>query len=158
MKYADSRVGLVDFVWTGSNPREPALPEDPGTAHAVTDDCDLKFRPYQHSRNSRRPTEVNDIDFGTTRRAACGKIVRVTLPMRFDDEDPSACKRCAESMTVRHDSPEAWRRQQQEMYRRWRKRDERRQNEEHETRFDLYDEMDREEAVRLDDHASRPRE
>ncbi|NKT05171.1 hypothetical protein GS485_11075 [Rhodococcus hoagii] len=151
MKYGDSRVGLVSFVWTGSDPKEPALPEDPGTAHALTDDCDLKFRPYLHSKLSRRPTEVTDIDFGTTRRAACGKIVRVTLPMTFDDDDPSTCRRCAELMVVRNESPAAWQRQQQEMYRRWRKRDERRQSEEHEVRFDFYDEIDRAESIELHD-------
>lgn len=126
MKYPDSRSSLVHCRWTRASDGQsiPTLADEPGIAHALTDDCDLRSPKLQRFAKSWSIANVTDIDFDSgTRRAACGKIVRVILPIEFNDGDPSACPHCARSMKLRDENYSAWREDQRSMYERWHRQD-----------------------------------
>lgn len=106
MKHPDSRTGLAryDLVRSADGIDTPTFPADPGKAHAVTEDSIYTESDRRFGRVTRTLDTVPGTDFDWEYTAECGRMVKVLLPIAFDDSDPDACPACAELMSAKNRS------------------------------------------------------
>ncbi|MFC9995783.1 hypothetical protein [Nocardia sp. NPDC127526] len=109
MKYPKTNAALAE--WTREKGTyERGLPEEPGEAHAF---IPWKFT-HQYTLGPRIQTDrPTFLEGGEAERAACGKFVKVLLPMEFDDSDPDACPKCVRQVELWAFDPQAWKTAQQ---------------------------------------------
>ncbi|MDV7137077.1 hypothetical protein [Williamsia muralis] len=80
------------------------VPADPGDVHAVI------------GGHPRTAHEAHILERWEHERAACGRRMRVMLPVDFNAVDPDACPRCVREMARRAEDPAAWQAEQRRRY------------------------------------------
>lgn len=74
--------------------REECLPEEPGLAHAV-EVVMRKGEPMRHELRSAQPVFLPSYGYMTAR---CGSVVKVVLPLDYNERDPDACPACNQAI------------------------------------------------------------
>jgi hypothetical protein len=100
VKIGDTRAALerYDLRRSEDHRLDPCVPDDPGTVHAyLVEQSWLALPPHSHEawiENRRGPLFAEKPPEWS---AACGKRVRVILPLSFDTNEPTACPQGAET-------------------------------------------------------------